>query len=304
MTEAEILKEIEETKKNGAYEMGTELLDSLKNLENVLTDEKVTDLNEYCLDLYSSYLDDLFLRVSDEVRESYLNRLRIDEVIKNQKMENEDPFVTSVYMNLQNEFGIDRALKTDKYDLDSILEIYKLLIRYTDSDTKDIHFRDNNTKFVGTNINGDRRIQYFPIDYKKVPLVMQAICDFINGDMFESEKLVFIKPIIVHGLITAFQPFNDGNSRLARVIMHDLIYKLSKKYGLTNFDLPVVYTSKASMAFRDNYRAYIKNLVIHHDKKAWTRWIEFNLSNIETSLEYDRENKLAKIIIAENKKLI
>ena len=302
MTNINIEKEIEEAKKNGAYEMNLELIDSLKDLESVLDNEKVRNLNEYCLELYKEYNEDAYLKTSDSVRISYLDRLKIDEVIKNQKMEKEDPFVTSVFMNLQDEFGIDIALNTDNYDRESILKIYNKLIKYTSADTdKELGFRDNNQKFVGTIFNGQRQIQYFPVDYKKIPAVVDAICTFINTDTFTSDEYTFIKPIIVHGLITAFQPFNDGNSRLARVVMHDLIYKLSKNNGLTHHEGPSIYTSKQSMGFRDDYRVLIKDLVLNHDIDAWIKWIIFNLKNIETSLELDRV-KLGKIITFENKK--
>jgi Fic family protein len=155
-----------------------------------------------------------------------------------------------------------------------ILEIQKILTQHTLKDPEDEgKFRDNDDIIIGDKIHIDRTY-HTPPEYKKVPKLMQELCDFAN------DNAEFIHPLIkgamIHFFVGYVHPFNDGNGRTARALFY--WYVLTHGYWMFEF-MPISRRLKRSKSDYD--RAY---LYTETDENDLTYFINFHLSAIEDAL--------------------
>jgi Fic family protein len=151
--------------------------------------------------------------------------------------------------------------------------------------------RTKNNKFVGKFVDGKRIIDYFPIDCKYVYEAADRIAllynDRLTGSQFDN---VFLQPFLIHGLLGGLQIFNDGNTRMGRIMQHALMWQLINERTKFNFDMPVVYATRSYYPFRHKYRDNITKLVTDGSNYVWNDWFDFNLDRIEDSIYAGREN--------------
>ena len=276
-----IEQEIEEAIKNGECKrVGTEVIESLKDFE---IDEESFIFNDQLLETYYYYLEQLKTIPSD-MNIAFLNLLKDADIIDNQSVENENSFLVALYSRMQSEHAIDELLKRNDIDKEALIKVHDLIIKNaTESHDKIRGFRTTNTKAVGSVENGKRYIQYIPVDYKDIDNIADKIVEYYNNSK-ENKDLIFIKPILIHGLIATYQMFDDGNTRLARSIQHTKIYHMTHEYTDYKTDLPTIYSSKQYYPFRKEYRDLITNLVLNHNNEAWNKWLVFNMKRIEDAL--------------------
>lgn len=267
----------------------------IDNISEIKINDSTKKVLSNVMNIYFEYLENL--KSLDENRMiEYLKLCKNADILDNQKLEKEDSLLISLYMRLQGEFAVDKILKYDNLDNIKIQEIHEILMKNTSSGNSiNKGFRKHNRKYVGEIIDGNRVIQYFPIDYSNIEEAMNRILVYYNDNTKEKEiSDIFIKPIIIHGLISAYQGFEDGNTRLARLLQHVKIFDITNKLTDYKLPLPSLYATRAYYPYRIQYRNLIKNIVLNNDSKSWNEWISFNLKRIEDRLYYsiDKIEKL------------
>ncbi len=288
MTEFEAEQQIKQLIDSGQYfQLGYELLESIKDIE---LDQDIKKLLESINDYYMDYLGDIN-KLSPDFRRIFLTTIKDADVIDNQSMEKEDSFLISIYRQIQKDnYAVDKIKKVSFFDPDSLKEIHEDLLKYTSSSQGKLSgFRDNDRKYVGyiDEYTNERVIEYFPVKSSEIENVAKKICDYINSP--DEEENIFIKPIIVHGLIAAYQMFNDGNTRFARLVQHELIRRNTNNLGYS-FEAPTFYATRLYYPLRAVYRGLITKLVLNHDNNAWKEWIKFNAKTFDNSIAVNYDN--------------
>lgn len=143
-----------------------------------------------------------------------------------------------------------------------------------------------------------QEIRYTAPDHKKVPKLVQNLCDWIAA-----AKKEHLSPIIIAGIahaeIAAIHPFIDGNGRTARLlatlILYTGKYDFRKLFALENY-------------YNTNRRAYYD--AIHHTGNL-TRWLEYFtvgflaemelvMDKIKPFFYFKKSGSKTKIILSKN----
>lgn len=282
-------KEIEEVMSSGKYPIVQ--LDILERLDNIEISEMTKDHIDYTMDLYKVYLSNIN-KLPYQYRIKFLETLKAAEIMDNQKLEQENSFLISLYMTVMGKNSIDEmiALKDKELTHQDITQIQKLLLEGTTSDKKEIKgYRQDNRSFVGNINNGVRNIQYFPLRYTEIDEAINKFLKYYNQKE-NKESDFFIKPFIIHGLLASLQCFNDGNTRLSRLFQHIKLWDLTNDILKTELPLPAIYISRSYYPYRSEYRDKIKNIVVNMDTNSWNDWFNFNLNRLEDQLFYIDSN--------------
>lgn len=292
-------KEVEEMMSSGKYPIvGVDILEKVKDIEVF---DITKDHIEYTVELYLNYLNSI-RKLPEKHLNNFLRTLKAAEILDNQKLEEENSFLLSLYMTILDKNSIDEMIDLNGKELteEKLLTIHRLLLEGTSSEKKEeFGYRVNDRKFVGAWRNGVRDIQYFPIKHTEISKAAKMFIDFYNSNEDISEREVLLKPFIVHGLLAALQLFNDGNTRLSRVLQHAKIWNLTKDVFNIELSSPAVYISRSYYPYRREYRQKIKNIVVNSDSVTWNDWFNFNLDRFEDQLFYIDSNleEFQKIIL-------
>ena len=166
-------------------------------------------------------------------------------------------------------------IKEKKITPELILEIHRKVTKGTlDNSDDEGNFRNNNNIVVGDSMNSEI-ISHIPPDYKKIPSLIQKLCDFANNDSKEFVHPI-IKGIILHFLIGYIHPFNDGNGRTARSIYY--WYMFSQGYWLFE------YMSLSRRIVRSRKEYDLAYLYTEYDEMDLTYFIKYNIKCIDESL--------------------
>ncbi|MBE6161750.1 MAG: hypothetical protein E7158_05995 [Firmicutes bacterium] len=270
---------------NGYKKVDTELIKSLKKLE---LSEKTLNFNDQLLEMYSEYLFKL-IDLPQDISLKYLEVIKDADVIDNQSLEMVDSFLVAIYSRLQKEHAIDILLKKEKLDGEILKDVHDSIIYDATSTNQANGFRTTDTKVVGNIIAGKKNVQYIPVDSDKIEFISNYISSYANDETNESLYRIFIKPIILHGLIAAYQLFDDGNTRTARCVQHAKIFQMTNNFTGFNLALPALYISKQYYPYRAEYRKLITQLVLEPSNENWNNWISFNFRRIEENLYYSMD---------------
>ena len=124
------------------------------------------------------------------------------------------------------------------------------------------------------------RVLYTPPKASEVPGMIQALCDYANGEDSQFEHPA-IKAIALHFWLALIHPFADGNGRTARALFY--LFMLKNDYWLFEY----LSISRVILRRRTQYeRAYLYSEM---DESDFTYFLLFNLGAIETALEEARE---------------
>lgn len=284
-------REIEEYRKNNIYP--TINKDFVKRILDVTIDEFNIQENDYALELYEDYLDKLNNLNKTQLKR-YLTVLKNADLKDNQNLEKEDSFLLSLYLESERKHAIDTALNTHELNKEILLKIHGTLLKGTSSSELDnYHYRKNNRKFVGTWENSKRIIQYLPLDFKDIEEAMQPFFQYYN-ESDNCKQTIFFKSFLIHGIIAALQVFDDGNTRLARLLQNTNIYKQTKLLIDDNLSSPALYVTRAYYPQRNEYRSLIRNMAIEPNNENINNWIKFNLRRTEDTL-YCNNEKVEKV---------
>lgn len=266
-------------------------LDIFKRVQDLTLSEQVLNQISYTEDLYKEY-HDMIMSLSSNLRSNYLQILKSEDIINNQVVEKENSFLLALYYKTHPKNAMDEMIRCCNSEITAseFIKIHDKLLDGTSSEDQK-GLREDNLKFVGTYVAGQRQIDYFPILEKDIVKALREYLSLINDKKrVQSKEDAFLKPIIYHGLLAALQLFKDGNTRYARLIQHiNLWYYTNQTLGY-DFSLPTVYATKQYAADRASYRGLIKSIAITENDDAWNNWIIFNLKCLQNNIWVNQSN--------------
>ena len=222
----------------------------------------------------------------------YFLQVKSEDIINNQVVEKENSFLLALYYKTHPKNAMDEMIRCCNSEITAseFIKIHDKLLDGTSSEDQK-GLREDNLKFVGTYVAGQRQIDYFPILEKDIVKALREYLSLINDKKrVQSKEDAFLKPIIYHGLLAALQLFKDGNTRYARLIQHiNLWYYTNQTLGY-DFSLPTVYATKQYAAGRASYRGLIKSIAITENDDAWNNWIIFNLKCLQNNIWVNQSN--------------
>ena len=300
MTTRDIIeKEVNEAMQSGLYSIAD--LSMFDQINKIDIGDNLQMHLEYTNDLLKEYLDEIMeLEGKKPGLIEFLKAIKEGDVVDNHSLEKANSFLVGLYSQMPKQTAMEKLIKYYKNGKEitskNFLGLHNTLLYGTSFNDEESSFRTNNSKFVGRIVNGERIIDYFPIDHKDIREASSKLVEIYNtrlsSDGFDN---VFFQPFLVHGLIGALQMFDDGNTRLGRVMQHALIWQLINERTEFNFELPPVYATRSYYPLRCKYRELIAMLVKENNSAAWNKWFDFNLDRIEDSIYAGRENvKLLK----------
>lgn len=296
MNTEELIKmdqEIDKEMKSGKYPVVHS--DIISKMIDIQLNDKILDENARIFETYCEYLDKL-----EEIQKLDLKRVlklfKGADIIDNQKLEKEDSFLISVYMQIQKEHAIDYILKSTNLDTDSLLEAHGMLLDGTSSSKKfdNFHYRMNNRRVVGAWVNGVRHIDYFPIPYDEIDTAMNEFLDYYQENETREEYL-FIKPFLIHGMLASLQVFDDGNTRFGRLLQHVNLFHQTNSILNKDFSNPTIYITRMYYQYYQKYRELIKELVTDCNNDVLIEWGIFNLRRLEEQI-WNNSSNVEKVL--------
>ena len=170
------------------------------------------------------------------------------------------------------------------------ISIHDKLLMGTSTEDK-IGVRTDNLQFVGSNYNGLRNVQYFPILCEEIECAVEKFLELYNGNLMSTPDKydILIRPIMYHGLIAALQMFNDGNTRFGRNIQHIELWRMLRNYLPYDTGLPILYATREYSAYRTQYRGCVKDIAVLNNQDSWNQWFKFNLNRFEGAIYSNTE---------------
>ena len=200
--------------------------------------------------------------VPSENKEQYLISSLMEEAISSSQMEgatttrkvakdmlrkNNTPRSRSEQMIFNNYSSIRFIVEHKDAPLTSelLLSVHSLMTKKTLDDPEDEgRFRTDDGVVVENGVTHE--IVHTPPPYKDIPVFIEELCRFFNGDTPGGFIHPIVKAIIIHFMVAYVHPFVDGNGRTARALFY--WYMLKNGYWLTEYlsISRIIYKSKAS----------------------------------------------------------
>lgn len=296
MTKEQSNKMIDEARNSGKYPtVSLNIIETVRNLK--ISDDVLDHVKDTQACLKQNYLDEIYSFSSKNPGlKEYLNAIKVSDIMDNQTMEKENSFLLGLYMQTNKQSAIDkliRKLKTKGVITNKdIVNIHDTLLYGTSSES-DEKVRSHNYKFVGRKFqSGKVEIDYFVLNYQDIPEANRQMAEIYNNPLGieDIDSNVFLRPFIIHGLFGALQVFEDGNTRMGRLMQHSLMWELINEQMGFSFDQPPIYATRAYYPLREKCREKIKNIVVENNDQAWCDWFHFNLDRIEDQMYCNYEN--------------
>lgn len=275
--------------------VGINLFDNIDDL--VLSDNVLNSLS-YTLELYKEYLE-MLKSLNKTTLDKLLREFQKKDILNNHILENEELVKLQAYQETHHWSSVNYLIKrliTDGVLLNDLImkKAHEILMRGTSNDANILSdFRINNNHYVGYNENGKRIILFYPISYDEITQAINLFFSYYNAKS-SNEIDLLIKPIISHGLLASLQAFEDGNTRLARILQHVNLFTNTINLLDKDFSLPTIYFSKAYSPYYVEYRDLIANLAINPNNENWNNWLKFNIYRLQDQIYLNQEN-LCKI---------
>lgn len=276
-----------------------------KVLYDVKLKENVKDHMLHTLQDYRKYLESLkeIEKTSPQLVKNFFRLLKINELKASQQMESEDSFLVDIglgpILDGTEKSSIDivtRYILRDKSLNNERLEkIHRIILRGT-SDDKEKNYKirtGEEDTYIYEISNGIERTLYVAPKSEEVNLYLDYLYTFLDNNT-NNELDVFLTPYLVHFYISALQPFNNGNTRLARLIQYGDIFKASRKLLDYNLKQPALFLSENYQLNCINYRRMIADIVLEPSDENFNRWINYNLNMTDEQL-YRLGNDIKKI---------
>ena len=290
MTYLDAEKRVIDLINSGLYEVVT--LEDVKRINSINVSNDNKEYIDETLEIYRKYLD-LISSLPEKIKQGFLETLRKNEIKHNQKAEHENMFLLELYRTLDSSNSIDMGVsKLNKNHIltpNDLEELHDKIMEGTEEEGINLGYRTKDDKVVEGIEGGSRDIHFIPIRKEEIPEAMNLICKFINSEATKEEE-IFLKPFNAHALIAILQAFPDGNTRLARLVHQLKIWDLSRKFNLTNINLPALYMSKSFLMMRRSYRENLRKIVIEKTDDAWNSWYRFSLNAVNEQLNFGISN--------------
>ena len=170
-------------------------------------------------------------------------------------------------------------LKKEAITPEKILEIHRMITNGTlEKPEYEGSFRETNEIAV---YSQDGTLLHRPVEYTKVPELVNQLCDFASSKDKEFIHPV-IKGIIIHFLVGYIHPFNDGNGRTARALFY--WYLLKNDYWLFEYMAVSRVINSSKKQYRNAY-LYTESDRTPNDSGDLTYFIKYNLDCIKKALD-------------------
>ncbi len=253
---------------------------------------------------YKEYYE--VLNLLEEYKMPFLEILEEQETISNQSLEKISPLVVDLYLKKGH-------LKPTKF----LEDIYNYNLEFSETTFLNTHslilfgqerdenkgLRTDNGLYVGYRESNHHKIDYIALDYNEIPEVLNFVVDLYNDKTVKDINDLFVKPVLLHGVIAACQMFKDGNTRLARIYQSLKLWQLSNESeDLEIYKKPIIYISEAveKSNSRREYRHLIKEIAVNPSPESFNNWYQFNLELIDKQI-YSNRNKVGEIVPTLNK---
>lgn len=276
-----------------------------KVLYNVKLKENVKDHMLYTLEEYKNYLESLkeIEKNDPQLAKSFFRLLKINELKASQQMESEDSFLIDIglgpILDGSEKSSIDIVtkyiLKDKGLNNERLEKIHRIILRGT-SDDKEKNYKIRTSKedtYISEISNGIERTLYVAPKSEEVNSYLNYLYVFLENNS-NNELDVFLTPYLAHFYISALQPFNNGNTRLARLIQYGDIFKVSRKLLDYNLKQPALFLSKNYQLNCGNYRKMIADIVLDPSDENFNKWVNYNLNMTDEQL-FCLSNDIEKI---------
>lgn len=276
-----------------------------KVLYNVKLKENVKDHMLYTLEEYKNYLESLkeIEKNDPQLAKSFFRLLKINELKASQQMESEDSFLIDIglgpILDGSEKSSIDIVtkyiLKDKGLNNERLEKIHRIILRGT-SDDKEKNYKIRTSKedtYISEISNGIERTLYVAPNSEEVNSYLNYLYVFLDNNS-NNELDVFLTPYLAHFYISALQPFNNGNTRLARLIQYGDIFKVSRKLLDYNLKQPALFLSKNYQLNCGNYRKMIADIVLDPSDENFNKWVNYNLNMTDEQL-FCLSNDIEKI---------
>ena len=174
-----------------------EIFDSIKQLRFA---DFVLDHEDFTLSLYKEYISQIKEMPRDD-QNSFLKVLKIAEIIDNHALEQEDSFLTAIYLEVNAENSIDYLLEQHNLSKETFINGHKLLLKGTNSQRyADKSYRTDNIACVGKMLpGGARHVSYYALPYTDIDEAIENLLDFYHSDCYDEH--MFLKSQIIHAII-------------------------------------------------------------------------------------------------------
>ncbi len=290
MTYLDAEKRVLDLINSGLYQVVS--LADIKRASDISISNYNKEYLEETLEAYKHYLQ-LIDSLPEKMRQGFLETLKRNEIKHNQKAENENMFLLELYRTLDSsnsiDLGVSKLNESGIFTPTDLEILHDKIMEGTKDSNASFGYRTKDNIVVEGMESGVRDIHFIPIRKEEIPEAMELICKFINSQATKEEE-IFLKPFTAHALIALSQAFPDGNTRLARLVHQLKIWDLSRKFNLTNVNLPALYMSKSFFMMRGNYRKNIRRIVVEKTDDAWNRWYSFSLDAVNEQLNFGISN--------------
>lgn len=244
------------------------------------------------IESYITYLN-MLSELSPTKRQVFLNTLKNNEIVNNQEMEHENPFLVQLELEASNskkntsiDIMTDSILESKPLNIRKIEQLHRLIIHGTNDDKPENYkIRDKEAHVSEVN-DGIEKVCYYAPSPEEIKPYLSKIIEFLNNEDNKKEQDVFYNSILTHFYIAALQPFGNGNTRLARLIEYGSIFKLSREVLGSKIKSPALFVSKNYLMTRASYRDNISKLVNEPSDDNFNNWVNYNLNMIDEQLYF------------------
>lgn len=277
-------------------------MEKLPSIENIKINDYILERICQLEERYHNYIKKIN-ELDEKNKRLFLMAIKEIELETTQLMESQDTILTRMNIKKPGKSSIDAiselVMKGKKLTLEELNRIHDYLINGTEDDKEENHgYRRHEVqvysieyinKIQNGRIKREPKIlndKYIPPKPENIEKYTQDVLDYLNDDKSaQTTDTIFIKPFIVHALISILQPFGNGNTRLARLVQYSKIHEMTNKlFPDSKFDQPLLFLSENYKLTRGDYREKISNIANKQDNDSWIAWLNYNLNMVEERL--------------------
>lgn len=241
----------------------------IPNSANALYLEKILEQH------YQAYLKEL-LSLPFDVCWNYLKVQMEEELVTTQRMENEKSFLIRMYMKTmaRNPILFAREQFNQPMTLQAIQQIHNELMLGTSQDGKNNYELRTEEKVVAHYKVGQiMKVIYNPPLPSEIKACMEAILPIFH---FYASNNYFLNAFRIHALVGIIQPFQDGNSRLARILQYGYLSKITEQFITSSRMHPTFYYTEGYAKDPVHYRELIGQIALQGNVSSLDTWYAYN----------------------------
>lgn len=296
----------------------------LNSIFKLNLNNRVLNEIDYTYDRYLEFLE-LYEKVND--KKLYDETMQTDEILylhsAELKKEEKEKFIDTIANNVYTESSIEymsnKQLQHGKILIPNIKRLHNILFNDIVIEKEYDNFRLDDNKFVGYFVNeNEKYVQYYPPLASDIDKSMNELITYLNDPSldgnnpntyidtkdidFHKKYALFISPLITQAMLAIIQPFDDGNTRTAKVMNYANMLKRTNDYLDKKYNLPKIYFSKFYMPYLQQYREYIASIAVNPNDDNWNKWFMLGLHTMQDYMDYG-ENFIEENNLISSKKV-